>query len=434
MRQMILKASYGLGWASHDYRISLGGFGASPTFETFGVDSAKIVVPIAGTFSNLTAYSPAGAHPDYTIKLAVNGAMSTLQCALPSGSSQSSDITHSVAVVAGDDIYISVDVNPLGSGIGYPLNVSIEFESTQQFYGVSPLAGGQTAGTYDTAGALGNGNFQTLSVPSQLSNTYSICTTPGNIIGMRMKTYSTNAGGSWTGYLTKNQVLQDGSGGTVNTALVLTDGTVQASKSFSLPLAIGDHLDFALIRNTTDAVFNLANVAMSCIFAPTDAKSFMCCGGNNDANMGPDQTDYKWVQSEQQIAIENIAKCPIGPRGIVVNGLRIELPIAPTIAGTSRIFTIRKNGVDTAATLTITGNATSGVISGLNIAFSNGDYIDLKIVNVGDPTVGNGLKWGLSVIATIKGGLYTTGGTHDKYYDIEKKIPDPIVRTALLGD
>jgi hypothetical protein len=53
--------------------------------------------------------------------------------------------------------------------------------------------------------------------------------------------------------------------------------------------------------------------------------------------------------------------------------------------------------VDTAATVTISGTSTTGVLSGLNIPFVDGDYIDLQIVNVGNPSTLNGLKWGLSL-------------------------------------
>src|SRR4030095_16438271 len=398
MKQTFLKASWGLGWGSHDYRIGLGGEGSTPYAETYGASFAKVVIPINGVFNNLAVYSPVGAHPNYTVTLMVNGVASSLTCALLSTASVATDRTHAVTVVAGNDIYFSVNVNPFGSGVGYPLNLSVEFEGAQQFYSVTPATGGVNAGVYATSGALGNGIQQTASVPNQLSNTYSICTTPGTLTGIGMKFYGTapNTGGSWIGYITKNQVLQDGSGGTVNTACTLADGLVSTTNAFALPVAVGDRVDFALLRTGTNAVYNLVSVGLSSLFTPTDSNSFMCCGGNNDANVGANATDYKWVQSEQQIAIEEIAQCPIGPRGITVNGLRIELPIAPG-PGLSRVFTIRKSGVDTAATVTIAGTSTAGVMSGLNIPFIDGDYIDLQIVNVGNPSTLNGLKWGLSL-------------------------------------
>src|SRR5262245_55922867 len=253
MIQTFLKASWNLGWGSSFYRIGLGGQGGTTFF--FNDDASIVVVPITGTFRNLIIYSPAGDHPNYTATLYVNGVASTLTCALLTADDVASDNTHEVSVVAGDDIFISVNVNPLGAGTGYPLNFSLEFEGNQQFYSISSGAN-HTSGDYGGGGALGNGVIQTAYIPTALSNTYSICTTPGTLTGIRSKDFSTNnVGGGYTAYISLNQVLQDGSGGTVNTACSWNDGDVGASSSFSLPIVIGDHVEFALLRTGANAVF-----------------------------------------------------------------------------------------------------------------------------------------------------------------------------------
>jgi hypothetical protein len=66
-----------------------------------------------------------------------------------------------------------------------------------------------------------------------------------------------------------------------------------------------------------------------------------------------------------------------------VTRLRVDLDAAPG-AGTSRIFTLRKNGVDTALVVTITGAATGGLASG-EIALTAGDYITLRHTVSGSP-------------------------------------------------
>jgi hypothetical protein len=327
----------------------------------------------------------------------VNGALTALACALPAADTQAQDLTHAVAVVAGDDVCLSVNVQPFGSGVGYPMAYCVEFEGAQQFYGVAPAGGTFAPGNTQTAGAFGNGIFQILSVPTALSNTYSICTTPGTITGLRMKTYSGAPGaGIWTAYVTKNQVLQDGTGGTVNTACVLTGALLQAAHPFALPVAVGDHLDLALTRAGTTALFAVAHVAVSVTFTPTDAVSFMACGGNNDANQMT-AVDWKWTQSYQQSVSEAVAQCPIGPRGIVVLGLYVEVPTPPAV-GRSRTFVLRQNATDTAAAFTIRDLATSGLITGLSLPFVDRDLIDLQITPSNNPIVGNGLKWGLALV------------------------------------
>lgn len=437
MRQVFLKSAYDLGWGSSDYRVGLGGQGETAYAVTYGTSNAKVVVPLAGTFTNLAVYSPLGLHPDYTFTLMVNGVASALTCALTSSEVLAKDNTHSVAVVAGDDISLRVNVSPFGAGLGYAVCLSIEFEGAEQFYGITPLWGAQTAATYNTGGALGNGIQQVVSSPATLSSTYSICSTAGTITGIGMKALSTSIGGSWTAYITKNQVLQNGAGGTVNTACTLTDGTAYTSNTFSLAIAVGDHVEFALLRNTTNSIFDNA-IAISCKFNPTDALSFMCCGGSNNSNANT--IEYRWMQSKQLNTNEDIAKCPIGPRGIVVNGLRVESDVQ-TVGGI--VFTIRQNGVDTAATVTVPLLGSSAAISGLTIPFVDGDYIDLKSNPTSGSFTGNGLYWGLSMQAAASipeiSGLYYVSPSkaerHDSYYnDVENKIPDPTVKTALIGE
>ena len=141
-----------------DYRVAPGGQGASASFVTFGPDSPKVVVPVAGTFRALAIYSP-GTHPAYSVTLLVNGAASALACGVSAAETTATDRTHAVDVVAGDDVCFSVNVNPFGVGVGYPLALSVEFEGAAQFYSVSPETGAIAVGNTQTGGALGNGRM-----------------------------------------------------------------------------------------------------------------------------------------------------------------------------------------------------------------------------------------------------------------------------------
>lgn len=450
MIQMFLKSSFDLGWAATDYRISIGGGdGQTVFFNSPSHEQAKVVVPLAGTFRNLSIYSLVGTHPNFTVTLMVNDVATALSCVLTDAQSTSSDITSSAAVVAGDDIYLKVTVNPAGSGLGYSLAINIEFEGAQQFYSMNATWGGHNAGQYGTGGALGNGVMGVFGTPIALSGTYSICATAGILTGLAMKTYigGLATGGSTTGYITKNQVLQDGTGGTVNTACTLVDGTIYASNTFSLPIAVGDHVDFAVLRNTTNIGFG-TGATISVMFTPTVSGSFMLCGGSAEAYDGTNP-GWVWVRSEQ-LAIESECQCPISPRGMIATGLYIEVPGPPdsvTPGIQSRIFTITKNGVDTAATVTLSESDETGLITGLSIPFVSGDLITLEHTPVNTPSVPTGIYWGLSAeasttptpVTTDVSGIYyinpTKAERHDSYYgSIESKIPNPTVKTALIGE
>lgn len=452
MMQKFLKSSFEVArLTSPPSKISFNGEGASIQMSDSGLPShlPKCVIPVDGVFNNLVVYSPVGLHSNYTITLMINGVASALTCSLTSGNSVAFDKTHSVSVVAGDDFYLSIQ--PSASSAGEkPLNVSLEFNGSQHFY-CSGIGGPYNVGEYANAGALGNGRFAMGAALGVLSNSYSICAVSGTIKGLRMKSFFANVGGSWIARIVKNKILQDGTGGTIDTTCTLVDGNVHTTSTFLLPIVAGDHVDIILSRTGTNVGILQNAVSTSVLFNPTDASSFMFCGGNNDATTNSG-AEYKWMQSKQIALDENIPKCPIGPTGITLTGLYIEVP-SPGI-GKSRTFTVRKNGVGTAATVTIADLNSSALITGLAIDFVENDFIDIEVTNIGTPITGLGVFWGISTKATAtippdgggdgtdsRSGIYyigreSPGGTkHDRYRgDVLMKIPNPTVRTALVGD
>lgn len=74
-----------------------------------------------------------------------------------------------------------------------------------------------------------------------------------------------------------------------------------------------------------------------------------------------------------------------------VSDFKVILDTAPG-AGKSRTFTLRKNGVDTACTLTISDTATSGTFSG-SVSFAADDLISIKETSTGTPTAPGRVYW-----------------------------------------
>jgi hypothetical protein len=80
--------------------------------------------------------------------------------------------------------------------------------------------------------------------------------------------------------------------------------------------------------------------------------------------------------------------------GGTVNAIRIRLNAAAGAAGTGYTFTLRKNGVDTAVTCSITGTATTCTDTAHSASFSAGDLFSISAVpTVTQPTDNLDLLW-----------------------------------------
>jgi hypothetical protein len=398
MKQIICKCTHNANYAFTTGYIGLNdGEGSFSIAVTFGINKVKHPWSVSGTFRNLTVYTPF-THPDISVMLMVNGVATALSVSLLGSDTIKSNISDDIAINAGDDVVLRLTSAAPVLYPGYSLGFSIEFEGNQAVYGICPFTGGGTAGVAHFGGAFGNGVFQTFG-GSNNSNTYSICAAAGNITRLDLKTYSGAPGASsWVGYIRKNSILQDGSGGTVNTTCTITGGATSANSSFTLPVVEGDHLDIYVIRNGLDVGFANAHVAASVAFNPTVAGQFMMCGGSNDAISGID-IGWKWTRSEQLANLESKALAPIGDNGFNALGLYVEVSGAPG-PGRSFTYTLRRSGVDTLITVTVQDLDTSGSIIA-TVPFISGQYTTIQITPNNSPIGGLGFHWGLALDTSV---------------------------------
>jgi hypothetical protein len=93
------------------------------------------------------------------------------------------------------------------------------------------------------------------------------------------------------------------------------------------------------------------------------------------------------------------------PAAFTVSNFYVTVNTAPGAASSGKqyVFTIRKNQVDTAATITIFETATSGTYNGAGISFAAGDLITIGITPTGTPTAPTLTSWNLQC---------NSGGTH----------------------
>jgi hypothetical protein len=361
--------------------------------DTNGASSARIPMPFAGTFRKVALYSRAPWASDISLTLRKNNVDTAQTITLPSGQdgpliSGAAD----VSVAELDDISYKFSGPGLLPSPGYYAGTSIEFEGPGNVFGIAPDTGSKSIGTGWIGGAFGNGFFQAYTGPDPDSTSYSICAVNGTITRLALKAYNGAPGtGVFTGWLQVNGVIQDGTGGTVNTTTTFTGTATSALGSFSLPVTVGQHVDVVVLRTGAAMGFTTAAVGAGIGFVPTVDGEFMCCGGSNDT-FSNSADAWKWTRSNQGVPIEQnlVTSCS---SGFTVRGLYVETGVPG--AGKSIVCTILKNEVATAATVTVSDLASSGLITGLTISFSSSDTMTLLRTPVNNPAASS-LYWGLA--------------------------------------
>ncbi len=366
-----------------------------------GATGSRQVWSCTGVLRNLVINLPVVTGHTTTWTVMLNGVATLLTCTLGAADLTGSDLLHDIAVVAGDDLELKL-VGTTMSSPGYGGGYSIEFEgvtASQSGYGIGAFGGSCSLASPTVAhrlgGSLGNGVFQlSPAVPADLGNTYSIVCTAGTVTRLDAKTFSGAPGsGVWTIMLVKNQVLQDGSGGTVDTRCVMTGSTTQTFSTFSLPVSAADHLETLVVRSVTSATSG-THVTTSVAFVSTATDVGNLCGGNNNAQSAS-AVEWEWNGSFQGPSTESEAQAPVGPTGFIATGLYIERSAAPGV-DKQYVHLLRDTATNTALTVTVAGTNTSGSLLAQSVPFVDGDLINLKTTPTGTPLSGQ-LHWGLSI-------------------------------------
>ena len=219
-----------------------------------------------------------------------------------------------------------------------------------------------------------------------------IVTTPGTISNLRMVlSAAPGAGKTWTFAVRKNGV---------DTALtVAITGTATTGSDTTNPVTVvaGDVVSFhatptsnpsnALARWTTD-------------FEGTNAGECLVLG---NAGGYMSATEYGQVSSGMattnatETSVQQIVTAP----GTLKN-LYVKLSAAPG-AGKSRTFTIRKNRVDTALAVTVSGTATTGSDTTNPVTVVAGDLLDIMLAFSGAPAPICYVSTGMTFVPTTDG-------------------------------
>jgi hypothetical protein len=387
-----------------DYWSVTGSHGLSSTF-TSGV--GLIPVPWDCTFRNIAIYSKETRSLPITLTLRKNVAASSLAVTL--ATTQDYNTTQGVAVSFSARQLVDYRLAATG-GQDIIGSFCIEHEGPGCFYGASSIYTTHAPGDGMVAGALGGDSAWGSYNPLAYGATASICSIPGRITHLSLLRMSGATGGSYTAYIRKNLVLQDGSGATVNTAVTLLDTVAPVGAAggttlgtFSLPVELGDIVEIVYIRNGTSTATSL-QLAAGIGFTPDEDGWFMLTGGINDAIPG-NATSYTW-NGLHGSAAENVATVPIGPVGIRARGLYVVRGTPPggTGPGVGETYThtLLKGTADpyvagtaTAVQVSMSGLTNNALIEGLDVAFAAGSTAVLR--NVSSTNAGNDyMYWGLN--------------------------------------
>lgn len=386
-------------------------FGAT-TFlaPTFGAtrpttrDYNRIPMPWPATVRNLVIEShDATRTRDVTLTLMKNALATALSVEL--AASANGPVTLSgidVAFTTFDDSMMRFAVNGVTGGKVF--GWCLEVESRGNIYGIPAMITGDcTVGDGRVGGALGNGFWQAYDASvTDLSTSYSICSTPGTLTTLVMKTHASAPapGESWQGYIRLKRptdslpVIQDGTGGTVNTKCEMTAGNTTASASFVLPLEPGDIVEVLYVRAGGDHPNDAeGQIGVGIGFIPSRHGFFMLTGGSNFVQTAP---GYVWNLSDQANADETLAGAPIGPGGLSARGLYIESGSPGPDADDEVTNTLRRSGQDTDITVSRQQLETSGFSASHVVPFFAGDTIDLSNLETGGSGVDSShVYWGL---------------------------------------
>lgn len=360
--------------------------------------SSGIPAPIAFTAQNLSFLCPQSTNRiAMTVDVYKNNVLTSLGIvAAADDTSIIKNITDTVSFSVGDVIRFDVNGAHATFNNAAPWSVSIETEAAENIYGIAAFAGGLTAGSAKYGGAFGNGIYQSYGGSiTQRSNTYSLAALDGNITHLSAIAFNGNASGTYTSYIILNGVLQDGSGGTVDTSVVLTGGTTFNVSSFTLPIAIQDVVDIITFRSGSDAPFVYPQVATSIAFTPTISDGYMFCGGSNSTFSGS-ATGWRWCECDQSPTSEDRAGAVVGVGGIEVKGMYIEVGVAAGTSPKEVDFTLRRSFSSTSLVVPITGSSTfDGSVIGDEV-FPEDSIIDIQIDPISSPAT-RSFHWGIPV-------------------------------------
>lgn len=197
-------------------------------------------------------------------------------------------------------------------------------------------------------------------------------------------------------------VMKAGSA-TAVTCQVANGVPVASDTTHSVTFAAGDTFGFQAVP-TSSPTAQTNPVQIACVFeGTTPGEGVLFAVHQGSATGGY----YVQIGATNDTSGTEVQRQIVAPTGGAISSMYIVLTTAPGV-GNSRIYTLRKNGADTALTVTITGAATTGNLTGTSVSVAAGDLLSISVAITGTPASSNG-SFGLNWLPTIDGEAIVTG-------------------------
>ena len=309
--------------------------------------------------------------------------------------------TNEVAVTAGDLVELRITTNVAAGA--HTIQTSLEFEADATDTTVYPYGGaGDVLSTPPTNCPLfyagGNGCWVT---DANLIGPGDRASTAGTITQHYVHLVTApSSGKSRTFTIYKNGVAQDGTGGTPDTTVTISDTATDGNAAFSLSVAANDEL---WVRHTASGSPTNTHRGNGMIEFVSTASAKAMYGGSSNSNPSNLSTTYQrpggFNTGGWDVAPSTDNDWKNGPTPFDLDAWRIDLDVAPG-SGNSYVFTLIKNGSPTALTITIADAATTGSVTS-TVTIDDGDTWCIEAVPSSTPTNPQGMRWAFVASANV---------------------------------
>lgn len=341
----------------------------------FNSQSTSSPIPVAGTFQNFVTYwdDLPDSGKTLTLTLYKNGVATGITVTLTSTSSTTQTSAGPVTVAAND--VVSWRGTTTGGNSSIYFTASMEWVPDDgvtallswTIYGPEVLDTGSTG----YSGLYGGGFGATESVEASWIGA------AGTITGHAANLKTAPGSGKSRQYtIMLDGVAQDGTGGTVDTRFTISDTATYGSATFSLSVASGSLVSVRMVPSGSPTGSGGSGAVT---FEPTVAGRIPM-GMMIQTAVDNSATPYVYPIGRHDIAgwnaTESARRLRLGSSAFTLSGMGARVLTAPG-AGTSRTYTLRKNGADTTQTVTIADTDTEDITAGAAVVISAGDYLTM---------------------------------------------------------
>ena len=352
------------------------------TAAASATDGPFTVFPVAGTVSNLrvkNVYQPATGAKTWVFTVLKNGSDTALTCTITSASSNVCNLNTPITFAAGD--YASIKIHPTGTPDLTRFQVATLFQPTvANDTVISTFANGfstsatQAAMPFTSAppGSVSARRSPIFADGGTVDKLYVVSNAPGTAASGKAYDYTLDKNTSTTAITC--QILE--------TALGCND---TAHSPVSVTGASGSTAsDDVEIQAVPTSSPTAAVAGMSFRYLPTTAGHFLMAFTNNGTDDAT-TTFYAPMMGSDTPATSSELFNQGRALSMTIKKISVSVGIAPG-SGKSRVFTLRKNGADTACTVTIADTATANSTT-CNISVADDDLLSTSDAPVSSPAV-----------------------------------------------